>query len=329
MDSFAREDESRVYGASPLVERRKLNWSAIFAGVVATLGLQVLMLYFGGAMGLSLFNPFEMALNNDSSYVLPILWLAITALASSFFGAWVAGHWANLYEAEDAYMHGALTWALCALVLAAGLGTAFQMGTSATQAGAQSIQAAAQTGADTQAGKNQAMAYGTAVKYDPVMDPNFSQHLISRAQAWNQRAPASSDKSMEASYEHKELAASQRVDPKDIKNDTNLRDFISLKTGMSKDRAEEFLEAEKDSLAQTLANTKTQFDQRHAEQQIQAEKVRQAASTVAWTWTGLALLALAASLGGSYLGWRQRYRDLDDDDVVTRSDEGTTRTDNM
>ncbi|HYF49989.1 MAG TPA: hypothetical protein VEJ63_11315 [Planctomycetota bacterium] len=319
MERTLREDDGRMYGASSIVERRKLNWSAIVAGVVATLGLQVLMMYLGAALGLSVIDPYAPATGNTADYAWPILYLVLTALLSGFFGAWVAGHWANLYDAEDALMHGALTWALGAVVIAAGLGTMMQMGLNTAQTGAQTAQAAAQLGANPREGQAAANNFGSALTFSSLDDERFTSFVLNRAKSFEQ-SNAGRDEAVNVTTDEKKKADDNRVvKPEDVEDNDELLAFLTSQTNMNEDQAEKFLETEKESIAKAQQESHDRWQRAHARELAQAERAREAASKAAWTWTGLALLSLAAALGGSYLGWRQRYAD-DDDDFVAETD---------
>jgi hypothetical protein len=318
MERTLREDDGRMYGASSIVERRKLNWSAIAAGVVATLGLQVLMMYLGAALGLSVIDPYAPATGNNADYAWPILYLVLTALLSGFFGAWVAGHWANLYDAEDALMHGALTWALGAVVIAAGLGTMMQMGLSA---GAQSAQAAAQLGANPRESQTMASNFGMALNFSSLDDERFTSFVLNRAKSFEQSNAASREEAVSVTAdENKKVDPDKVIKPEDVEDNDELRVFLTSNTNMNEDQAEKFLETEKEGIAKAHQESHSRWQRAHARELAQAERARDAASKAAWTWTGLALLSLAAALGGSYLGWRQRYADEGEEFVTDTGD---------
>jgi hypothetical protein len=340
MDNTIRDNDVVFGDDDAVVERRKLSWSAIFAGVVATLGIQVLMMYIGAALGISAIDPYNAVTYAETNTVLTVIYLVITALASSFFGAWIAGHWANLYEAEDAYIHGALTWALSAIAIALGLGAALQMGMSSLQAGAETAQAAAQISPDARnmmTGQQQQKSSPSALAYDPLNDQRFASFVLNRAKSWaaanpqrkdddavNVSADRSGDRNEDgenvrnkSAYNVKDDDDRTAVDPDDVAKDDELAYFVSVNSDMSEDQAEDFLDAEKESIAQAQETSMKRWERENQKELAAAKKAQDAARTAAWVWTGLALLALFASIGGSYLGWRQRYNDLDEDELTT------------
>src|SRR5690348_5686230 len=102
-------------------EHRHLNWRAMLCGTAITLAIQVWFMYFGSALGLSSFNADRAKPFSDAAAFAPVVFMFIAALVSAFIGSWVCGHWANLEAAEDAYLHGGMTWALSAIAIAIGL----------------------------------------------------------------------------------------------------------------------------------------------------------------------------------------------------------------
>ena len=303
------------------VECRKLNWKAIIAGTVATIGIQVWFLYLGGALGLSSFNADRAATFSDYAILAPIAFLAFTALVSSFAGAWICGHWANLNSDEDAYMHGGLTWALSAIVIAMGLGTALGLSSSAVQSGANKAMASASASGEAK-GAQQA----GSLAYDRLNDKKFADFVSARAKS---HAGSADGQPIDVSYEGGDERAdnkSRMVKYDNIPDDYELKRFVMNETRMSEDEAEKFLEANKEPIAQAAANSQREWELAHSRDLAKAEAARRSASEFAWTMALLGLLSLGMALTGAYLGWKHRYSDdFDDDDNDLPAD--TTRTD--
>jgi hypothetical protein len=300
------------------VEHRKLNWRAIIAGTVATIGIQVWFLYLGGALGLSSFNADRAATFSDYAILGPIAFLAFTALVSSFAGAWICGHWANLNSDEDAYMHGGLTWALSAIVIAMGLGTALGLSSSAVQSGANKAMASA-AASGQEAGAQQS----GSLAYDRLNDKKFADFVSQRAKSHMKSADG---KPIDVSYEAGDERAdnkSRLVEADNIADDYQLTRFVMNETRMSEDEAEKFLEANKEPIAQAAANSQREWELAHSRDLAKAEAARRSASEFAWTMALLGLLSLGMALAGSYLGWKHRYNDdLGDDDDKILADTG-------
>lgn len=306
-------------------EWRKLNWTAIAAGVVAMLGLEAFLLAFGGAVGLSTFNFYDFA-GTEAPYKVPvatILWLALAVLASTFFGAWIAGHWANLEEGEDAVMHGALTWALGVAIASAGIFSIAETGAGAAAANPMITSAAMSPSGGKKDDKNGEQA---PLSFSALDDPQFANFLVSRADSWaqqNRSVPARFDRTdkkdpdqvSETSPKEPAPSASSsgdaqqrhQVKPDDIAKNVEYKTFVMSQTGVSEDQAEQFLKENKQALAQAQANSQRNWEQMNARELARAEKFRKASSVFAWTMTVIGLLALGAAVGGSYLGWTARY----------------------
>jgi hypothetical protein len=309
-------------------EWRKLNWTAIAAGVVAMLGLEAFLLAFGGAVGLSTFNFYDFA-GTEAPYKVPvatILWLALAVLSSTFFGAWIAGHWANLEEGEDAVMHGALTWALGVAVASAGIFSMAETGAGAAVANP----AIANAGMQSHGNNNDNNKGGDAqapLSFSALDDPAFANFMMKRADSFaqqNRSIPTRFDRTdakvpdqaIETTTD-KEAApkasssgdAQQRhqVKPDDMAKNIEYKTFVMSQTGISEDQAEQFLKENKQALAQAQANSQRNWEQANARELARAEKMRKASSVFAWTMTVIGLLALGAAVGGSYLGWTARY----------------------
>ena len=73
--------ENRAPLREPLpVARRKLSWGAIVGGTFTALGVVVLLLYLGSALGLSIFNARDMAEADPAMFWASIIWLALTSI---------------------------------------------------------------------------------------------------------------------------------------------------------------------------------------------------------------------------------------------------------
>jgi hypothetical protein len=303
------------------VEFRKLNWKAIIAGTTATIGIQVWFLYLGGALGLSSFNADRAATFSDYAILGPIAFLAFTALVSSFAGAWLCGHWANLDSDEDAYMHGGMTWALSAIVIALGLGASLGLSSSAVQSGA----AKAMNSANAR-GESKGAQEAGSLAYDRLNDKKFADFVSQKARSFKDSGQAVNvayEKDIEVTDEK-----SRQVKYSQVADDYELKRFVMNEARISEDAAEEFLKANKESIAQAAANSQREWELAHSRDIAKTETARRNAAEFAWTMALLGLLSLGMAITGSYLGWKQRYHDVyatDADDLP----EDRTRTDAM
>jgi hypothetical protein len=105
-----------------------VSWGAIFAGGVTASAISILLLVFGGGLGLSSVSPWSGAGVSATTFtVLAAIWLVIVQWVSSAFGGYMAGRlrtkWTGVHTDEVFFRdtaHGFLAWAL-ATVLAVGL----------------------------------------------------------------------------------------------------------------------------------------------------------------------------------------------------------------
>lgn len=89
----------------------KLSWSAVFAGVVAALGIWALLYAFGLALGLSAINP-DNPESAKPSGVFTGIWGVVVPLIALFAGGAVAGRGAGLIHRGGGALHGLVMWGL-------------------------------------------------------------------------------------------------------------------------------------------------------------------------------------------------------------------------
>ncbi|HYG78617.1 MAG TPA: hypothetical protein VEK08_26695 [Planctomycetota bacterium] len=275
---FARTNEN-VGSVDVAARNWNFSWSAVLAGTVAAMGLFILLMLFGTALGLSLLDPYQIT-RQESSYGFPaatIAWLTISALASIFFGTWLAASM-TAADREGSLAQGALTWALCTILVAAGLGGLTALLPKAP--------------ADTPTAEQ--LSYG----YSSLDDPQFADFVLDRARSWT---PGNPEEPINVSADIK-----NRVDPEDIPDNGDLKKFIRANTSLNEQQTEQFLDSQKNVIAREQAEAQKRWEQRHANELARADRARKAATTVAWTLTAMAFLSLAAALGGSFLGWSRR-----------------------
>ncbi|HEX2573519.1 MAG TPA: hypothetical protein VH877_28475 [Polyangia bacterium] len=90
------------------------NMWAVVAGALVALAIQAVLMVFGGAIGLSVFEPDRDVIQGIGiGYV---VWLLIALCASAFLGAWTASLVARSLTRADGLMHGFVTWAAVSLI---------------------------------------------------------------------------------------------------------------------------------------------------------------------------------------------------------------------
>lgn len=98
----------------------RVNWGAVFAGLVIATALQVVLTVLGAAIGLTALD------GEDSGRAFGIgagIWALLVPLVTLFVGGMTAGHLANVRDRTDGFIHGALVWGLSLLLATYLLGT--------------------------------------------------------------------------------------------------------------------------------------------------------------------------------------------------------------
>lgn len=121
----------------------KMSWSAVFAGVVAALGVWALLYAFGLALGLSSIDPGNPESARPSG-LFTGLWALVVPLLALFVGGSVAGRAAGLIHRGGGALHGLVMWGLTTVLgammvgnlLTSALGGVVSMGSGALRQGA-------------------------------------------------------------------------------------------------------------------------------------------------------------------------------------------------
>jgi hypothetical protein len=91
----------------------RMSWGAVFAGLVLATALQLVLTTLGGALGLAAFDPGTSA---RAFGIGAAAWAVLTLLLSLFIGGSTTGRLAGVLSRTDAFLHGALVWALSTLL---------------------------------------------------------------------------------------------------------------------------------------------------------------------------------------------------------------------
>lgn len=116
---FSLPDEQSARSGQSLgsgYRHRSVSWAAIFAGLCATMALQVLFMMLGAGLGFAIYSP----LTDDN----PVLELGagaviiqgVSAVLSLWLGGWVAGRFTPAHARATAWLHGFAVW--CAATVA-------------------------------------------------------------------------------------------------------------------------------------------------------------------------------------------------------------------
>jgi len=98
----------------------RVNWGAVFAGLVIATALQVVLAVLGAAIGLTALD------GGDSGRAFGIgtgIWALLVPVVTLFVGGMIAGRLANVRDRADGFIHGALVWGLSLLLATYLLGT--------------------------------------------------------------------------------------------------------------------------------------------------------------------------------------------------------------
>src|SRR5205814_6272976 len=96
---------------------RNWTWSAVFAGVIASLVFQVLLLMAGFGFGLLTIDvPTADAAPKVVSWAV-FAWWAVSGVISAFAGGWVAANFSESLTAEGRATHGLMAWAIATLIV--------------------------------------------------------------------------------------------------------------------------------------------------------------------------------------------------------------------
>jgi hypothetical protein len=114
-DDVINRNDSVVYSNRPAVLLNEsvapVSWGAIWAGVMAALGMEALFSLFGLFIGFGMYKP-------NSIYpwggvpTWSLVWFLVTAGWSMFFGAWCAARLAGYPLRQVGVLHGIATWGL-------------------------------------------------------------------------------------------------------------------------------------------------------------------------------------------------------------------------
>lgn len=110
---YGRTTVTQTRYGNPL---KRISWSAVFAGVLIAMIVQVALSLLGIGVGLS---ALDFAEERNPAAGLGIgsgIWYALTLLIALFAGGWVAGRLSSAPRSFDAIIHGLLTWSLVTLL---------------------------------------------------------------------------------------------------------------------------------------------------------------------------------------------------------------------
>ena len=266
-----------------IIEYRRIAWSAVFAGVVVALALNLVLAILGIGIGLTTIDPAQGESPQAATLgIAATLWWIVSALISLAAGGWVAGRMAGMPTRVDGALHGLITWGIATLLL-------FWLLTSAVGSligGTFSVVGNALSTATQEATRAAGQAAGQT-------DPGTAQGIQEQARAL--LAPEG------GSLPQGALDTVSRIARGDVSQEElqSAATRLAEQAGIPQEQARQTI----DNLLQQYAETAEQATQAA---QATADTVSSAAL---WSFLALVLGALAGSLGGmagSPAGW-DRY----------------------
>lgn len=94
-----------------------IRWGAVFGGVVAGVGVYMMLTLLGIAVGITAVEP-QAAQPVGSVPMWTGIWSFISMLVGAFVGGWVAGRGSGLRRRMDGMLHGLVAWGLTTLFFA-------------------------------------------------------------------------------------------------------------------------------------------------------------------------------------------------------------------
>lgn len=113
---------SSVYGseaaiASSAGARARVSWSAIFAGVVIVIGIQIMLSVLGAGVGLGFVNTHDPAAPTASSVGAGAgIWWLLTTVVALVVGSFAAARLAGVPTRFDGILHGVVIWGLAVIL---------------------------------------------------------------------------------------------------------------------------------------------------------------------------------------------------------------------
>ncbi len=97
---------------------RRISWQAIFAGVIVTVSVQILLSLLGAGIGLGMVHTGAGASPDAGSFGIGAgLWWLVSNLVALACGGYVAAWMAGINDRFDGMLHGVVTWGIAMLLM--------------------------------------------------------------------------------------------------------------------------------------------------------------------------------------------------------------------
>lgn len=178
-------DTTTAFGAHT---HRRISWSALFAGVILTIAIQLLLSLLGAGIGLGTVNVNGGGASASSLGIGAGVWWIVSSCIALFIGGFVTAWLAGIEIRFDGVLHGLITWGIATLLTVWLLSSAIggiigggfsALGGVASAAGGGVSQAAKAAGVSPDMIQQQAQAYLQPTNTDPAtMTPQAAQKEI-------------------------------------------------------------------------------------------------------------------------------------------------------
>lgn len=299
----------------------RLSWGAVLAGLVLATALQLVLSTLGAAVGLAAFDPGSSA---RAFGIGTALWAIGSLLVALFLGGSTTGRLAGRLSRVDAFLHGALLWALFTLLtiwllsrgVGAVTGTAFRAlgnvtgAVASTAANVVGAGATAAAGAAVSAGRGDGDGDGDAGDLrrqltellrqtgDPSLRPDSLGADARAAGRTATQGPADNGAAVDE-IETLVRDRARNIDRTDIVN------IIAARTGRSRAEAEQL--ADRATQAANDARARLSQTAQQVTQTVRTEGPRVAEDVASGASTGLwfALLGMGLGLVAAVFGTRR------------------------
>jgi hypothetical protein len=133
--AYAARDEAAIEAGTGTVltsARPRISWSAVIAGVVLVMAIEILLGVLGAGIGLGMLRPGSAAAPDAGDFATGAgAWSLVSTVLALLIGSWAAARLAGVVSRGDGMLHGLVIWALALLVtvylLSAAVGGALSM----------------------------------------------------------------------------------------------------------------------------------------------------------------------------------------------------------
>jgi len=102
---------------APAFLYRRISWGAIFAGLLVTIVIQLMLTLLGVSIGAATVDPLQERNPAEGLAIGSVIWLLVSGLASMFIGASVAGRLSGGPKRADGMLHGLVAWSAATLAM--------------------------------------------------------------------------------------------------------------------------------------------------------------------------------------------------------------------